>query len=898
MLKVIFMKNFFQGIIFFAWVFCAQICLAEGNVILDTSADIEERDEALTLSDTVNNFLEIGKYFNETYPGMEIEKDFSEDVSQKFPHLSKQEVYDREETIRVLIRLYRYGKETYESLKAKFLLPEEPPLIVSKEEYDLPKEREYIASDDLVVEQDFKKVLSYGSNARDFKAYKARYEQEKNEERADFQKLGRMLKKLEWKKLPYYGVIYEDPFIGKQGTGKWVNADNVEMRLIAEDSTINDKQNIRGGIHFNLSRGFFILAQNFQENAKPKFSFEGSKNLSSITYDDPVPLRLSAEDGKTAAVWKGNFMFPLSLKVKDTSQPAEVKILADFTVCSQELECKPEQINAELILAPGEGFYSSVNNFIIQSFNRIPQEKTPNFELKKAVVDEGENSEQVMRLEFKMSDNLNNFDVYLENDKNILFERPKISVGDGIITARLYPLDKSQKLIGETFVITARLNDKTFLRKKVTVQKASPFEYQINSISAVLLLMAVLGGFLLNFMPCVFPVLSIKVMSLTRFGATQPERLRHNFAFTIGGIFASFELIALCLSLLKLGGQSIGWGMQFQNPIFLTVMLFAITTFMAAVWGWIGIGTPQWLEKKLTPKTDQAGITHFFIGTLAVLMSTPCTAPYLGTAVGFALAGSISDIWLVLNAVALGLALPYILVYAYPSIVDFLPKPGVWMERLNLIMGFMLFLTMVWLLSILYAQAGLGVSLRMGIYVILFLFILYYRRIMLDALEETDFADEIKERVSCWYKRSILSVLILIGVIALFDATHTFNKVQEERVSGKEKIIDYDIISSKVRAGKNVIVAVGADWCLTCKYNEAVVFNNAIVENMLKNSNTELIEVDWTSYNKEVLEFMKKFGRQGLPFYVVFSPMVPDGMVLPEVLSERGLNKTLQGITD
>ena len=893
------MKFFVQSIVFLGLILSASICQAEGNVILDTSADTEENSEAITLQETVSNFIEIGKYFDETYPGIAIEQDFTEDVAQKFPYLTRQEVYDREETIRVLIRLYRYGKETYENIKAKLLLPEEPPLVVAEDEYDIPKERAYIESDDLVVQQDFKKVLSYGGNPRDFEAYEAKYEQErqKKSDGTNFAKMKSMLQKLEWKKLLFYGVIYEDPFIGKQGTGKWIKADNVEMRLIAEDSTINDKQKIRGGVHFYLTGNKFILAQNYQDFQKPKFSFEGSKNLASATYEYPVPLRLTAQDGKTAAVWQGNFMIPLKLEVKDISQPLELKVSADFTLCSRELECKPEHINAELKLEAGEGFYSSVNNFIIQSFIRLPQEKATEFELVKAVVDEMSDGEQVLRLEFDAGESLYNFDVYVENAENMLFSRPRVSVGDSVITARLSPLDKAQKLIGKNFVITARLNDKQFLRKEVTAEKASAFDYRNASLSLAMLFMAALGGFLLNFMPCVFPVLSIKLLSLTRFGATSYQNLRRNFALTIGGIFASFELIALVLSLLKLAGKSIGWGMQFQNPTFLAIMILAIVVFLSVLQNWLGVKTPSWLEDRLKPKKD-TDITHFATGALAVLMSTPCTAPYLGTAIGFALGGSASDIWLILNAIALGLSLPYIIVYAYPALADFLPKPGNWMEKLNKLMGLMLFLTLIWLFSILYAQAALWPTVRVGIYAAIFMFLLYYRRLMLDALDETDFEPAIKEKVAGWYNRSIFSILFFVSVITIFDASYSLNKIQEVRTSAKAELIDYEAISAKVKEGKNVVVAIGADWCLTCKYNDTVVFNNAIVENLLKNSNTELVEVDWTSYNEEVLAFMKKFGRQGLPFYVVFSPMVPDGMVLPEILSERSLSSILKSISD
>ena len=894
------MKNFWISLLVSVGLLSVDVCLAADELSEETTF-VENTYEELTFPQVVNNIIAAGKYFNEKYPDMAIDEDFSADVAEKFPNLTTQEVFDREESIRFWIKAYRIGKGIYEAVKQKILLPEEPPLIVAEDQYDTPKEREYIESDDMVVVEDFKKVLSYGSNPRDFKAYAAKVERdlEKEQKNTDFVKMNKMLKKIEWKKLPFYGIIYDDPFTGKQGHGEWVKADGVEMRLIAEYSTVNDHKDIRAGIHFNLEKNWFILAQNDREFKKPHFSFNSSENLASAEYFYPVPLRLTADNGKSLAVWQRNFMLPLRLELKDASQPLKLRAEGNFTLCSRQLECRLVQMSAELDLQAGEGFYSSVNNFIVQSFNFLPQEQSSKFRLQKAVVDEvGSNESEVLRLEFDAESELNNFDIYVEGVDNIAFRRPRLAVGDFGITARLEPQEASQKLAGKTFDITARLNNMEFLRKTITVEKASVFDYRSATLSLALFMTAVLGGFILNFMPCVFPVLSLKILSLTHFGAGRIDNMRRNFIYTILGIFAAFEIIALFLSLLKVTGHSIGWGMQFQNPEFLVVMIFSIAVFLAVVLGLIGIKSPQWLENRISSSEKNAKFSHVMTGVLAVFMATPCTAPYLGTAVGFALAGTFTDMWIILNAVALGLSLPYILLLAFPSLASSFPKPGPWMERLNFFMGLMLFLTILWLLSVLWAQMGLWSVFRLCLYLAAFLFILYYRREALDAVITSDFETEIKIRVFRIYNRCILSVLLFIFAVAAIDIISHFKTEQEARTIAKAEYIDYDAIASKIREGRTVVVAVGADWCLTCKYNDTVVFNNAIVENLLKNNNTELIEVDWTSYNPDVLKFMKKFGRQGLPFYVVFSPMVPDGMVMPEVLSERSFSKILRSVSD
>lgn len=899
------MKNIFISLLLVLAIMGANHCFATeqsmANNELSSGQAVPYKDEGVTVPEMLNTWWAIGKHYNETYPGASIESDFTEDVAKVFPYLNQQEVYDREENIRLMIKGYRYFYNFYEEVKAKMLIPDAPPLIVEESEYDLPQpDKKYIESDDMVVVEDFKKVLSYGGNKRDFEALAAKQRRDNSKKaiKSDFDVLSMLLRKLEWRKLPYYGVIYDDPFTGSLGSGEWVSDDKVSLRVISSHSTINNNSEIKAGLHFNLPNDEFLLAQNFRDYKKPKFSFEGSENLAQAQYSYPLPSRLLGENSVDAAVYQNNFAFPLAVTVKDINQPLKLKVQADFTTCDIKQNCRPRHIEAKFDLEAGQGFYSSVSNFVTQSFYSVPTAQNSYFTLTKAVVDDRKNDEapQMLRLEFNISKDPNNFDVYVDGKDDIQFLRPRIAISDNKIIVRLEPENPKVDLEDKEFTISARLNALEYLSETKTVRKASIFDYLPASLSLGIIALAIVGGFLLNFMPCVFPVLSIKLLSLTQFGANRPENLRRSFLLTLVGIFITFEAIAIVLVLLKLAGYAIGWGMQFQNPYFLILMIFAVILFMSVIWGLIGFKTPDWLVRRLHNTTDKDSLMHFLTGVLVVVMATPCTAPYLGTAIGFALGGNLIDIFAVMTAVALGLSLPYIFVLLYPGIVIFLPKPGPWMNRLNFWMGLMLFLTLIWLLVVLAAQAGFWTVFRLAIYLFFFVFVLVYRRFLLDSIETSEYEPETKVTINKLYRICILSVLLFIFAVATVDVVWHFNAVQTERNATKVKVMDYEAIANKVKEGKIVVVAVGADWCLTCKYNEVAVFNNAIVENLIKSTQTELIEVDWTEYNSEVLDFMKKFGRQGLPFYVVFSPMIPDGMVLPEVLSEREFSRIIKSI--
>ena len=205
---------------------------------------------------------------------------------------------------------------------------------------------------------------------------------------------------------------------------------------------------------------------------------------------------------------------------------------------------------------------------------------------------------------------------------------------------------------------------------------------------------ALLGGFILNLMPCVLPVLSIKLISALGHGESSSATIRLSFLYTAVGIVASFLLLAVGAIALKVLGHSVGWGMQFQQPLFLLVMITVITVFAANMLGWFEITLPSflggWASNAGGGETNSAFVKNFSTGVLATLLATPCSAPFLGTALAFALSRGATEILLIFLFLGLGMALPYILVMVAPSLVKLMPKPGKWMSVLKVVMGFAL----------------------------------------------------------------------------------------------------------------------------------------------------------------------------------------------------------------
>jgi len=874
-----------------------------GNVILQLEPG-EQNNEQITLFDQIKTILEVGRYFDKNYPGIFIEEDLTHDIREFFPNLTQQEIYDREQDIRDAIKFYRYFRDVYNNIKSKILAPKAPPLMVNEEDYDKGDIPPYIdaGENNTLVITDIKKVLSYGSDIRDYEAYQA-YLERKNKNKktpeTGFGKLSHMLSSLEWRKLPFYGIFYDNPVIGKSGIGSWTSSKEtkgLDASLLSATTTINNDKEIRGALEIRIPEGYEIPAFAGNNILKPHIKFEGSENLEQGISFWPVPKRMRTESGKNdRIVFTENLVVPLIYRPADTKQPLTVKATVEFTLCKGNIDCRPVSLTPELTLEAGSGYASAVNNLVIQNFNYLPTTNSKDLTVDKLTANDDTHSLRIVMTNHGLAAKP---DIFVSTGDKISFSRPRISIDGSRMIARLDILDEDAKLAGREVELTVILDDYTALRSRYEVEKESVLDFMSDTLSLGMILLAILGGFILNFMPCVFPVLSLKLLSVTRFGAQRETTVKKSFALTVIGIFGAFLFLAATLSGLKVLGQSIGWGMQFQNPVFIIVMLFVITLFLAQIKGFYRISMPEKLNRFLFRSNNQENFLQLMTGILVVVMSTPCTGPYLGTVVGFALAGDTVDIFAILLSVALGLSLPYLLVIFMPDITGLIPKPGAWMNKLNAIMSGMLVLTMIWLLSILWAQTNGWTCLRLALYLTVFLVFVWFRHNLITQAEISDNEEIVKKGVIKLIKAVSLTISLVIFALSVWDAQSGFALNRYTDSQTKAHKIDVASISQEVKKGNTVIVAVGADWCLTCSYNDWMVFKNISVVNLMKKHNVKLINVDWTNYSREILGFMEKFGRRGVPFYILFSPNIPEGMVLPEIMSETDIRKIIQNTTE
>jgi thiol:disulfide interchange protein DsbD len=380
--------------------------------------------------------------------------------------------------------------------------------------------------------------------------------------------------------------------------------------------------------------------------------------------------------------------------------------------------------------------------------------------------------------------------------------------------------------------------------------------------------LAFLGGMILNLMPCVFPVLFIKGLSLVESSRHEPKRVRaHGFVYTLG-ILVSFWIVVALLLGLRAGGRQLGWGFQFQSPGFVAVIALLLFFLGLSLAGMFEIGlTVTNTGSSLAARSGYAG--SFFTGVLAVIVATPCTAPFMGAAIGFALAQSAGSAFAVFTALALGLAAPYLLLTFYPAWMRYLPRPGAWMEVLKQATAAPIFATVIWLVWLFASSAGVD-----ALTALLAAFLLL-------AIAGWILGRWPARRVASAFAITVIVLAVATPLYALWKfpaaETTTASKAGWEPYS-REAIEQY-------RAqGRPVFVDFTARWCLSCQVNERAVLNRGDVRRRLHDSGIVLVRADWTKHDETIASALRELGRSGVPTYVFYPPGQP-ALVLPEVLT-------------
>jgi len=406
------------------------------------------------------------------------------------------------------------------------------------------------------------------------------------------------------------------------------------------------------------------------------------------------------------------------------------------------------------------------------------------------------------------------------------------------------------------------------------------------------LLFGFLGGVILNLMPCVLPVISLKIFGFIQHaGQSRQKILRSGVAFA-GGIFAWFIGLALFLIALKAAGREITWGgFQFTNPYFVLALSVIVLVFALNLFGVFEISLPQSATRGVLGWTGAQGdVGSFFQGVFATVLATPCTAPFLGTALGFAFTQSPVIILSIFFAIAAGMSAPYLLLCAQPAWLRFLPKPGPWMLHVKQFMGFLLLATLLFLLYVLGAQRGLEGAIWASCFL---LFV----------------------SIACWMKGSfivattsvakrfvvfvlMLVLLIVSGVYFIGGKFHSTKLASaNSQLHGDWQAFTPERLQTELEQGHSVFVDFTAAWCLTCKFNEASVLESAAVREAFQRHGIVKLRADWTNGDPVITKLLQQFGRPGVPLYVLYRGKSEKPIIFPELLTKSIILDKLETIS-
>lgn len=555
------------------------------------------------------------------------------------------------------------------------------------------------------------------------------------------------------------------------------------------------------------------------------------------------------------------------------AQPQKLVASVNVLICGEV--CVPESIELNLTLPidseEGQPDYSDHHPLIHQLKDELPKQLgiTGEFEV---VDDMVHFSFPLPDQDLKEIESLTLFPMekgFINNGAD-----QKFTLKNGLITVSI-PQGKAVNFHNYDMLvqINNKANHKIYSYQATFIPKHSPGHHlpQEDLTLLSVLVFGFLGGLILNTMPCVFPILSIKALTIAKKKRSEFQRIRLQGLTYTFGVVVSFLSLAFLLIALKQGGHSIGWGFQMQSPYFITFMIYL--TFL------IGLSLSGVFYLPIFFGKTAAGIEEnkvkgsFWLGVLAVLVATPCTAPLMGVAIGYALTQSALTIILVFVTLSLGFSVPYLLICLFPVLLKLLPKPGAWMETFKELLAFPMYATVLWLLWVLVQQGGSRALITVGAGLVIMAFCLWL-----------------------WRKLKLQNRFIKTVVFTVFLCFSLVPVIYLKPPVLKESVLTEPFSITRLEKYRQekipVFVNATASWCITCKYNE-LTLQGQFAESLFKKNGIRYLEADWTNQSAEITELLESFGRSGVPLYIYY-PADKEPVMLPQLLTEEILKKTIE----
>jgi thiol:disulfide interchange protein len=577
---------------------------------------------------------------------------------------------------------------------------------------------------------------------------------------------------------------------------------------------------------------------------------------------------------------------------KIDSSSVKLSAKANWLVC--ERICIPGNASLQLELATS-ATSAPANTEMFARFRRLLPQDSPGADVVKANWTRA-GSDLRLSLTSAMLAKYPAADFFPLPPANVVVGHPKIESRRGDETTFRIPIESGDKNLSSlqglvVFAQHANGNDRAAWQIASSAVASAASSAPTRGVFTFLFF-GFLGGIILNLMPCVLPVISLKIFGFIQHaGQSRQKIFRSGLAFA-AGIFAWFVGLALLLIVLKAAGREVTWGgLQFTNPYFVLFLSVVVLVFALNLFGVFEISLPQPATRGLLSWTANEGEAgSFFQGVFATVLATPCTAPFLGTALGFAFTQSPAIILLMFVAIAAGMSAPYLLLCAQPAWLRFLPKPGPWMVHVKQFMGFLLLATLLFLLYVLGAQRGLDGMIWASCFLLIVSVICWMKGAFFAPVAST------KTRVIA---ALTMAVLLAASSVYFIGEKFAFANVSNvgSQLPGDWQAFTPERLQTELTQGHTVFVDFTAAWCLTCKFNEASVLESAAVRESFQRHGIVKLKADWTNGDPVITKLLQQFGRPGVPLYVLYPGKSEEPIVFPELLTKSIILDKLETIS-
>jgi thiol:disulfide interchange protein DsbD len=668
----------------------------------------------------------------------------------------------------------------------------------------------------------------------------------------------------------------------------------MKVRLVADQSSATPGSTITVGVHFIPDPDWHIYWKNAGDSGLgPRFGWRATEGIKVADPLWPYPERIPV--GPLVNYGYGEALIPFPVTVSSslpTSGTVSIELSTEWLVCKDE--CLPGEASLKLALpiTRTPGAPSTQRALFEDTFKRIPAP------LEKVSIAVEEQDKHIVVAIIPLGERFlpSTASFFPEDKRIILNSAPQQVTKEGgalKITLARDPNRTSaiERIRGVLF--SPEGWSESGEPKAVSIDNNplnAPPEQDAPIATAsipapndtpglgIALAFAFIGGLILNLMPCVFPVLSIKILGFVQQSGEDSAKVRiHGVLFAVG-VLVSFWALAGLLFALRAGGEQLGWGFQLQSPVFVVAMIFVFFTLGVLFLSDVAIGQAlQRIAGSSRLPTSFAG--SFLNGVLATAVATPCTAPFMSSALAATLTLPTAAGFLIFTAIALGMSAPYLLLSWNPRMLRLLPRPGIWMETFKQLMAFPLFATAIWLLRVFARQMGVEPSgLSVLIDVLWGGLALGFSLWLL--VRSTHTAKSITAR---FYQ--IVALVAVVGAATIALPSHEeMNRsherscdlpdsphIEEDSFGLKWEKFSQSRLETYLAQGKSVYLDFTAEWCITCQVNERLVFGSQEVRDLLKEKNVILIRADWTSKNPTITQALQGFGRNGVPLNVLYA---------------------------